>query len=79
MSPPSVLNMFKTNIDHQNIFGDNFGKIEFLVDFEIFYLWVSVKKPRKTAKNRDKPPKTTKICFFVFGPPPKNLCIDNSL
>ena len=62
MSPLSVLDMFSNHICHQNMFRNDFGKIDFLVDFQIFYLWVWDQKPRKTSKNRHKPPKTVKTC-----------------
>ena len=60
MSPSDVLNMFQAHMYHRNMFRSDFGKIDFLVDFQIFYLWVSGKKPSKTSKNRDKPLKTMK-------------------
>ena len=57
MSPLSVLDMFSNHICHQNMFRNDFGKIDFLVDFQIFYLWVWDQKPRKTAINHQKPQK----------------------
>ena len=78
MSSPDVLNMFYNHIYHQNVFRSDFGEIDFLVDFHIFYLWVTGEKPPKTAKNRDKPLKTTKTVFSLCGPFPKNFYIDNS-
>ena len=60
MSPSDVLNMFQSHIYHRNMFRSDFGKINFLVDFQMFYLWDSGKKPSKTSKNRDKPLKTMK-------------------
>ena len=62
MSSPDVLNMFYNHIYHQNVFRSDFGKIDFLVDFQIFDLWVFDQKPQKTSKNRHKPPKTVKTC-----------------
>ena len=75
MSPSDVLNMFQSHIYHRNMFRNDFGKNDFLVDFQIFYLWVSGKKPSKTSKNRDKPLKNMKTCswlsrhFPIISPP----------
>ena len=55
MSSSDVLNMFYNHIYLQNVFRSDFGKIDFLVDFQIFYLWVWDQKPRKTAINHQKP------------------------
>ena len=55
MSSPDVLDMFYNHIYHQNVFRNDFGKIDFLVDFQNFYLWVTGEKPRKTTKKRYKP------------------------
>ena len=50
MSSPDVLDMFYNHIYHQNVFRSDFGKIDFLVDFQIFYLWVTGEKPQKKRK-----------------------------
>ena len=78
MSSHDVLDMFYNHIYHQNVFRSDFGKNDFLVDFQIFYLWVTGEKPQKTAKNRDKPLKTTKTVFLLCGPFPQKRRIDNS-
>ena len=58
MSSPDVLDMFYNHIYHQNVFRSDFGKTKIL-DFLKFFtcgFWVkNLKKPRKTAINREKP------------------------
>ena len=49
------------------MFRNDFGKIDFLVDFQIFYLWVTGEKPQKTAKNRQKPRKPSKTQSIRLG------------
>ena len=61
MSPLSVLDMFSNHICHQNMFRNDFGKIDFFVNFQLFHLWASGQKPQKNAKNRHKPRKTIGI------------------
>ena len=63
---------------HRNMFRSDFGKIDFLVDFHIFYLWVTGKKPSKTSKNRDKPLKPIKTYSWLSGPSPKNFSWNKS-
>ena len=61
MGPPDVLDMFENHICHQKMLRNDFRKIDFFVNFQLFYLWVSGQKPQKTAKNRNKPRKTIEI------------------
>ena len=78
MSSLDILDMFYNHIYHQNVFRSDFGKIDFLVDFQIFYMWVTGEKPQKTTKNRDKPLKTTKTGFLLCGPFPNKKRSNNS-
>ena len=61
MGPPDVLDMFENHICHQKMLRNDFRKIDFFVNFQLFHLWASGQKPQKTAKNRHKPRKTIEI------------------
>ena len=79
MSPSDVLNMFQAHMYHRNMFRSDFGKIDFFVDFHIFYLWVSGTKPPKTAKNRHKLRKTVETSSLSSKLPPNNFGAANSI
>ena len=75
ISPPDVLDMFLVNIYHQNMFWDDFGKIDF---FDRFCNFPIVGSNPKTAKNHEKPLKTVKNRenrFFIIRALPEKFLL----